>query len=128
MRTIFGWVRISEEPWENTMRRMALRVNNVMGQSKLKHWSTRLAESQWKFVARLKQLPASSWPSRAAYWQPKDMRDVSCDFIPYREPGGQYTKWNDRVSKFCWNYFGKKLQDVPNLSFLRALPIFVSSY
>ena len=37
MRKNVGWVRISEEPWGNTMRRMALRANNAFGQSKLKH-------------------------------------------------------------------------------------------
>ena len=46
MRKIVGWVRVPEEPWEDTMRRMKGRVDNALGQSKLKTWSLRLAEIQ----------------------------------------------------------------------------------
>ena len=66
MRKVVGWVRIPDEPWEQTMRRMGTRVNNAVVQSKMKTWSMRLLETQWKFVARLKQLPLISWPSLAA--------------------------------------------------------------
>ena len=127
MRKIVGWVRVPEEPWEDTMRRMKGRVDNALGQSKLKTWSLRLAEIQWKFVARLKQLPAISWPSQAAFWQPQLIDDPSCDFIPHRERGRPCTRWDDEILNFSWWHFGQKWQDVPHLSFLRALPEFLSS-
>ena len=87
LRKIVGWVRIPKEPWENTMRRMSARVENALLQSKMKIWSIRLAETQWKFVSRLKILPITSWLSRAAFWQLLEVDDPSCEFLPHREAG-----------------------------------------
>ena len=126
VRKIVGWVRLPEEPWENTMRRMGTRVNRVVGQSKMREWSTRLLDTQWKFVGRLKMLPTTSWPSRAAFWQPLEIDDLSCDFVPHRTRGRPYTRWDDRVTNFSWEQFGQTWQDVPLVSFMRALPNFVS--
>ena len=92
MRGIVGWVRIPEEPWDQTMRRMGTRVNNAVVQSKMKTWSTRLLETQWKFVGRLMQLPRTSWPSQAAFWEPQIISDPACEFVPHRERGRPYTK------------------------------------
>ena len=122
------WVMIPGETSENTMRRMTTRVNSAVNQSKMKEWSTRLAESLWNFVACLKMLPVTSWPSRAAFWQPQNIDDPSCEFLPHRRCGRPCTRWDDRVSNFSWKHFGKKWEDVPNLNFVRALPNFVSSY
>ena len=126
IRKMVGWIRIADEPWENTMRRMGTRVTNAVKQSKMKEWSTRLAETQWKFVARLKTLPITSWQNRAAFWQPDHIDDPACEYLPHRERGGPYIRWDDKVTNFSWRYFGKKWQDVPHLSFLTALPKFVS--
>ena len=127
MRKLVGWVRIPDEPWEQTMRRMGTRVNNAVVQSKMKIWSMRSLETQWKFVARLKPLPTMSWPSQAAFWEPQSTNDPNCEFIPHRERGRPFTRWDDKVTNFSWWHFGKKWQDVPPLTFLRALPEFVGS-
>ena len=126
MRKIVGWVRLPEEPWENTMRRMSARVDIAVGQLKVKEWSARILDTQWKFVGRLKFLPSSSWPSRAAFWQPPEIDDPSCAFLPHRAQGRPFTRWDDKVTKFSCEHFGEIWQEVPHLSFLRALPKFVS--
>ena len=109
------------------MQRMKVRVDNEVGQSKMITWSMRLAETQWKFVGRLKQLPTTSWPSQVAFWQPYLIDDPSCDFIPHRGRGRPCIRWDDEVSNFSWWYFGQRWQDVPHLSFWRALPEFLNS-
>ena len=108
------------------MRRMSARVDNAVGQLKLKEWSARILDIQWKFIGRLKSLPSSSWPSRAAFWQPLRIDDPSCAFLPHRAQGRPFTRWDDKVTKFSCEHFGEIWQDVPHLSFLRALPKFVS--
>ena len=126
MRKIVGWVRLPEKPWENTMHWITTRVDNAVEQSKLKEWSVRILDTQWKFVGRLKLLASLSWPSRAAFWQPLEIEDPSCAFLPHRVQGRPFTRWDDRVTKFSCEHFGEIWQDVPHLSFLRALPKFVS--
>ena len=126
MRKMVGWIGIADKPWENTMRRMATRVDSAMGQYKLKKWSVRILDTQWKFVGRLEFLPSSSWPNRAAFWQPLEIDDPSCAFLPHRVQGRPFTRWDDKVTKFSCEHFGEIWQDVPHLSFLRVLPKFVS--
>ena len=126
MRKIVGWVRIPEEPWADTMRRMTTKINDALLHSKMQMWSTRLAITQWKFVGRLKQLPLASWPSRAAYWKPEEIDDPSCDFVPHRERGRPFTRWDDNVSGFAWRHFGESWQDVPYARFWRELDTFVN--
>ena len=67
LRKIVGWVRIPEELWNETMRRMFAKVEHALKTCKVKVWSIRLAEMHWEFIARLKRLPPTSWQSLAAY-------------------------------------------------------------
>ena len=108
LRKIIGRTRISEELWVDTMRRMSMKVDTALLQSKMQMWSTRLAVTQWKFVGRLKTLPVESWPNRAANWQPQEVEDLSCEFVPHRVRGHPFTRWDDRVTKFSRQHFGQK--------------------
>ena len=74
------------------MRRMSMRVEDVLKLCEVKLWSTRLAETQWKFVGRLKSLPLTSWQSRAALWQPEKVEDESCEYLPNRLRGHPINK------------------------------------
>ena len=106
LRKIVGWVRIPDEPWNVTMRRMTSKVENALDQSKMKMWSTRLAETEWKFIGRLKSLPLTSWQSRAAFSQPQEVEDEGCEYLPNRLRGHPLSRWDDRVSAFTWRHFG----------------------
>ena len=94
------------------MRRMSLKVEHALKTSKVKVWSIRLAEMHWKFIARLKRLPPSSWQSLAAHWQPFELEDSTCEFIPNRTRGHPVSRWDDRISKFAWKHFGQPWQDI----------------
>ena len=65
------------------------------------------------------------WQSRAAFWQPQEVEDESCEYLPNRLRGHPLSKWDDRVSRFTWNHFGKRWQDVPHAEFFGALEKFV---
>ena len=108
------------------MRRMVTRMDSAVEQSKLKEWSVRILDTQWKFVGRLKFLLSLSWPSRAAFWQPLEIDDPSCACLPHRIQGRLFTCWDDIMTKFSCEHFGEIWQKVPHLSFLKALPKFVS--
>ena len=112
LRKIVGWVRIPEELWNETMRRMSSKVEHALKTCKVKVWSIRLAEMHWKFIARLKRLPPTSWQSLAAHWQPFETEDISCEFLPNRTRGHLVSRWDDRISKFSWKHFGKRWQDI----------------
>ena len=57
LRKIVGWVRLPNELWETTMRRMTDRVTNALQQWPLKSWGERLHKARWKHMCRLKMLP-----------------------------------------------------------------------
>ena len=52
MRKIIGWVRVAEESWEITMRRMKERVNRGLQQYPMQWWTQRLGTYLWKFAVK----------------------------------------------------------------------------
>ena len=125
LRKMVGWIKIPEEPWNLTMRRISMKVQDALKLGKVKLWSIRLAEMQWKYLGRIKNLSLTSWQSRAAFWQPQEVEDESCEYLPNRVRGRPLSRWDDRVSRFSWNHFGKRWQDVPHADFFGALEKFV---
>ena len=50
LRSIVGWVRIPDEPWENTMRRMNQRMEHVAYLHPLPSWSNQYFTSQYRLA------------------------------------------------------------------------------
>ena len=61
LRKIVGWVRLRTDNWEITMRRMSLRLKTALDHYPITSWSEKRLKAQWKYVVRLKTLPASIW-------------------------------------------------------------------
>lgn len=57
LRKIAGWVRIKNEPWEDTMRRMKDRVACALQQHLVMPWKKRIGQYLWKFILRVGSAP-----------------------------------------------------------------------
>ena len=101
LRKMVGWIRIGDETWETTMRRMKHRVARALKQHPLKSWSVRMARYQWKIILRIKSALDDSWIKRSSMWQPNAIEDDSSEYVPHRNRGRPYLRWYDVVSKFC---------------------------
>ena len=75
LRNIVGWVRVLDEPWEETMRRMKRRVEAALRQHPVCDWTERLHGQRWDTAWRIGQMSQEQWPKRAARWNPPDVPD-----------------------------------------------------
>ena len=105
MRTIVGWVRVENELWEVTMRRMKHRVNQALHQYPVVWWTRRLATYLWKFAVRVKKPPPDCWINQSCGWEPNLIEDAACEYSPYRDVGRPRLKWDDILNRFriCLN-------------------------
>ena len=113
LRKMAGWIRIGDESWEVTMRRMKLRVNRALKQYPLKSWSIRLARYQWKMILRIKGVADDSWIKTSSMWEPNMIDDSFSEYVPHRERGRPSLRWDDIVNDFCYLVHGDSWQNVP---------------
>jgi hypothetical protein len=100
LRNITGWVRIGDEPWEETMRRMKHRVERALGQHSVQGWPERLCQRRWDHAWHVVHMGPTSWPARSTNWDPTVFRDPAARTIPYRGPGRPLTRWDDTLAAF----------------------------
>ena len=60
LRPIVGWVRISDEPWSDTMHRMKQRMDRTAAMHFVQSWSIIFLRNQWSFAHHLFTLDFSS--------------------------------------------------------------------
>ena len=81
LRKIVGWIRIKDEEWEETMRRMKHRVDRALQQYPFIPWRRRIAKYLWKVVLRVKTLLNESWINEASDWDPNECDDPSSEYF-----------------------------------------------
>lgn len=80
MRKIPGWVRMPDESWEETMRRMKERVRSALQQYPVMPWKKRIGKYLWNFIMRVKSAPHVAWIFQSSMWAPNNIDDVASDF------------------------------------------------
>ena len=60
-----------------------------------------MARYQWKMILRIKSAFDDSWIKRSSMWQPNLTENHSSEYVPHRNRGRPYLRWDDIVSKFC---------------------------
>lgn len=101
LRKIAGWVRLPNEPWETTMKRMTDRVTNALQQWPIKKWGARIHEARWKHVSRLKTMSPTSLQMLSSKWTPPENIDRTIQCRPYRNVGRPNLRWDDQINNFC---------------------------
>ena len=112
LRKLVGWVRVKDESWEDTMRRMKHRVDHALSKYPIKMWKERLAIYLWNFVLRVKAAPATSWMSQSSNWEPNLSEDASSEYVANRRRGRPNLKWDSAIDKFCHLHFNTSWQEV----------------
>ena len=116
IRHIVGWIRMPNEMWEVTMRRMKLKVATALCQWDVKPWSARIAKNQWLHAVRVNSMTSDRWAKLCARWEPARINDQALLTRPSRDKGRPYLRWDDNLSKYCGNQFGTKWYDVSDAS------------
>ena len=104
LRNIAGWVRIDDEPWEDTMRRMRGRVEAALRQHHVQSWSERVCRRRWEHAWHVARHPMS-WPLRSTKWDPTACPDPAAHRIPCRGPGRPLTRWDDTLATYTARAF-----------------------
>ena len=75
LRCIVGWVRVLDEEWEVTMRRMRGEVNRGTKLISLWPWTYYIGDRQWMFAQRIANSDAGIWPRAIVKYDPLDFTD-----------------------------------------------------
>ena len=112
LRKIVGWVRIGDESWEVTMRRMKDRVHRALLQRPIMAWTTRIGKTLWKLILRIKEAPNESWIRHSSMWAINELEDPYSDFVPYRSRGRVCLQWDSVVNHFCHSIYNESWQNL----------------
>ena len=104
------------------MRRMSSRFKKALEHYPITSWSEKVLKAQWKYVARLKTLPTSSWQVQVSRWKIAEINDESCLYECRRNPGHPLC----RISKFSRTYLGSDWYDVAMPRFLHGMTQFLT--
>ena len=105
LRRIVGWVRIPEEDWSITMKRMSERVSRALIQWPSQPWSERIYLMQWNYACRVRYLPCASWVVLSCKWEPHRVVDLSLAIMPSRPRGRPFLKWDAKLAAFSMAMF-----------------------
>ena len=106
LRSIVGWVRVADEPWEDTMRRMRQRLERAMRIHYVEPWEVQILRRQWSYAQHVAHNDRTLWSSLVLNWQPHLQHDLLINkHFPYRAPGRPRTRWDDNLMSFCQQEF-----------------------
>ena len=105
LRSIVGWIRIADEPWRDTMRRMNERLQRAMRIHYVEPWEFQIFRRQWYYAHHVAINDQMVWPSLILNWQPNLVHDPYYTHMPHRTRGRPRTRWDDNLMNFCFNEF-----------------------
>ena len=98
-----GWVRVNEEDWSETMRRMNHRPSVVLEPFPVPPWTEQLAKRQSLLAAKIAS--EQFWSSIVGHWTCTTGWQVTFDSISCRKRGRPLVKWDDKLSNITNQYF-----------------------
>jgi hypothetical protein len=100
LRLIVRWVRLPEEPWSDTMRRMRERVQSAMVQCGVQTWSHDALARKWRWAGKVARMSEDRWPKRVATWDPRDVPQHGALGRTSRRRGRPRRRWEDDLNEF----------------------------
>ena len=110
LRKIVGWVRLRDESWEVTMRRMKYRVEHALKLYVVMPWRKKIGKCLWDYVLRIKTASNESWIKQSSMWLPNESEDPDSEYFPYRCRGRPCLQWDTSVRKYCTSRFNSSWQ------------------
>ena len=99
LRSIVGWVRVPDEPWDDTMRRMRHKVARATSIFPIPTWTSQLARHKFGPAGSFMQ-KAADWPARAIRWDPSSTHPYA-----HRGRGRPQRRWDDDLALFATTHF-----------------------
>ena len=91
IRNVVGWVRVHDEDWDTTMRRMRTRVQRGMLQYHVREWEQVVDSRRWKHACRVANMSSEAWARLAVEWDPRKTYPATA----WRGRGRPLSKWDD---------------------------------
>ena len=107
LRSIVGWVRIPDEPWEITMRRMNQRMEHAASLHPLQPWSNQYFINQYRLASKIAS-NQSAWAATAIAWMPLNDWVHNFPSAPSRNRGRPPKRWDQALTSFSSTYFGEQ--------------------
>ena len=107
LRSIVSWVRIPDEPWEITMRRMNQRMEHAASLHPLQSWSNQYFINQYRLASKIAS-NQSAWAATAIAWMPLSDWVHNFPFAPSRNRGQPPKRWDQALTSFSSTYFGER--------------------
>ena len=107
LRSIVGWVRTPDEPWEITMRRMNQRMEHAASLHPLQSWSNQYFINQYRLASKIAS-NQSAWAATAIAWMPLNDWVHNFPSAPSRNRGRPPKRWDQALTSFSSTYFGER--------------------
>ena len=107
LRSIVGWVRIPDEPWVITMRRMNQRMEHAASLHPLQSWSNKYFINQYRLAFKIAS-NQSAWAATAIAWMPLNDWVHNFPSAASRNRGRPPKRWDQALTSFSSTYFGER--------------------
>ena len=116
LRRTVGWRRVDDEPWNETMTPLNLRLGHGHALYYCQPWSMIFARSQWRYVLHIIDAYPLLWARTMCKYNYNPQYDPESDHLPHRTAGRPRQRWDDNIHAFVWktwpHYHGRHWFDI----------------
>ena len=116
LRRRLGWRRVDDEPWNETMTRMNLRLEHGQALYYCQPWSMMFARRQWRYVLHIIDAYPLLWARTMCKYNYNPPYDPDSDYLRHRTAGRPRQRWDDNIHAFVWklwpHYHGRHWFDI----------------
>ena len=115
-RRIIGWRWVDDKLWNETVKRMNLRLTHGQALFYSQPLSMTFARSQWRYVLHIIDAYPLLWARTMCKYNFKPPYDPESEYLPHRTVGRPRQRWDDHVHAFVWKtwpqYYGRHWFDI----------------
>ena len=116
LRRIVGCLRVDDEPWNETMTRMNLRLEHGQALYYYQPWSMIFARSQWRYVLHIIDAYPLLWTCIMCKYNYNLPYDPESDYLLHTTAGHSRQRCDDNIHAFVWktwpHYHGRPWFDI----------------
>ena len=99
LRSVVGWIRLPDDEWADTMRRVNRRVERALKNFPVKQWTQQFADRQYNLATRFAR-EEDTWTTQSIRWDPLQQQDPHYIQVPHRTRGRPRRKWDDFLQQY----------------------------
>ena len=104
LRNLIAWDRRNDEAWEDTMRRMKIKLDRALKIQPIQLWADTAIKRKWIQAYKILNMHESRWANKISNFDPSScMQDETIE-IAKRKRGRPRIRWEDDLNSFA-NYY-----------------------